>query len=267
MHNYYPIRFGFIVALLVFFGASAVETHAQGNVGLFQTYIILEVDTPGNVWAAGGANANQSLVLDSVPFNNSPTITIKGAEIQSWKTLGGDVTGAKLLYNVHLDNEAAGTFKEIDLPWAEDLMNPGDQKWQNLAIDSSITDGLADGNYVLEVYWKITTNQGNRFDNNNGQNFRATFTIGTPIGITENGQISQLELYPNPTNSGITINVNGPGQLEIADLSGRMVHRIPLQNQVTSSWIDLSDLQKGMYLIIFREEHGRISTQKVLVTD
>ena len=267
MMNTYFKKFTIIFALSLLLHFFPNEVKAQGNVGIFQTYVILEVDTPGNVWLAGGFNSEQATRLDSVTFNNTPTIKIMGAEIRTFKNGSADVTGARLLYDVHPAGEPHGTFKEINIPWNQDFPTVGDQSWQLLNIDSTVTDGLADGNYELELYWKITTNQGDRFDNNNGDNFKAAFTIGTPVGIPENTPENSFELFPNPCHHKVNVQLKGgqDGQLVLSDASGRMVYNENILAHNTSIWVDVRDFDAGIYLATIRYADGSAVTSRLVV--
>ena len=67
-------------------------------------------------------------------------------------------------------------FTELDLPWSENDIDGsvGNQKWAKTDNSIDVLAGLnASETYNLEVYWKITSNLGDRFDNNTGENFKS----------------------------------------------------------------------------------------------
>ncbi|MDE6514588.1 MAG: T9SS type A sorting domain-containing protein, partial [Bacteroidales bacterium] len=68
-----------------------------------------------------------------------------------------------------------------------------------------------------------------------------------------------LTLYPNPASE--TVYVNGEySRLEMLDLSGRVLRRLPAAPQ-----IDLNGLTPGTYFFRFTDEAGRKATYKVVV--
>ncbi|MEZ0543051.1 T9SS type A sorting domain-containing protein [Fibrella arboris] len=144
---------------------------------MFQTYAIVSVD--GNEsYRAGGINAAGSSTFNNSTYGSANSfITLKGGQIKTYKNNGGDVTGARLYYRVYPTGSPAGTFTLVGLPFGSNLNGGGDQLWENTGANINLASGLPSGNYTVEVYWQITTNQGDRYDSNGGANFRATFTV------------------------------------------------------------------------------------------
>ena len=198
--------------------------------GIFQTYVVLEVDTPGNVWRAGGENADAATPVAGMHFEGVGSLKIVGGEIKSWKNGGGDVTAASLHYRVGPAGALAGDFVAIDLPWLEDLLTAGDQKWQTLEANVDLLDSLSPGNYELELYWKIATHDGEIFDNDAGNNYLATFEIpavGTPE-LMQSGKM--VNVYPNPAAVGSTVRVeledaSASSTAYLLDVTGKVVHQ------------------------------------------
>lgn len=66
-----------------------------------------------------------------------------------------------------------------------------------------------------------------------------------------NEVLQDISIYPNPTNGILNISLNNGTslikQITISDLSGRIISKLDMQ--AGSNQIDLSDLQKGMYII------------------
>ena len=147
------------------------------NAGIFQTYIIYDLDGAGNVFRAGGINSDLAPVYNGLNLGTPTSLILNGGEVKTFKNSGGDVTGAEIFYNVHPVGSGPGPFTAINLPFDVNLPNPGDQRWQQPLAGVDILNGLAPGNYELEVFWKITTNIGDQFDSDFGNNFSATFTV------------------------------------------------------------------------------------------
>lgn len=130
---------------------------------------------------------------------NSGLLTFGGGEIKTFKSTTGNVCGATMFYNVHLQSDPAGTFTPLTLQFFSNCnsgsFNIGggpckdrDQKWQT--VNSNLLDltALSSGNYVLEVYYSLKGDSNSNTDcddntviNNSGLNYRSTFSIqGAP---------------------------------------------------------------------------------------
>jgi hypothetical protein len=72
------------------------------------------------------------------------------------------------------------------------------------------------------------------------------------VGINENKQHTKFEIYPNPTNDKLFIDLSGiEGQkvtIEIYDMSGKLVQTV-LNNSGSILSIDLSGINKGIYQV------------------
>jgi hypothetical protein len=177
----------FLFTILI---SASTVLYAQTS-GIYQTYAI--TSTGSNAYYAGGANSDGATSfngLDLGDFTSSSTLTLNGGEIKSWKNSGGNVTGAKLYYRIYESSNATGSFTEVDLPYNSEL-GSGNQKWTETAEGINILSGLTSTtNYTLEVYFKITTDTGDKYDNNSGNNFKATFdyshSVTASVNITGN---------------------------------------------------------------------------------
>lgn len=94
------------------------------------------------------------------------------------------------------------------------------------------------------------------------------FAVGIePVaGVTDNNVEDMLQIYPNPTNGVLYVQVkNGisePIQATFFDVSGKKVYNTTILK--TTKTIDLRFLTKGMYLARF-ENNGQIRTQKIVL--
>jgi hypothetical protein len=86
-------------------------------------------------------------------------------------------------------------------------------------------------------------------DNNIGANWVAsTSPISTTITATEDYDMSQLEIYPNPTESMINIKTNNViTTLQLRDLQGRLLETIPSNSHFAS--FSMSPYANGLYLL------------------
>ncbi len=152
------------------------------NAGIYQTYINISINSGTPIYRAGGITSDPG----AVPFNNSTyatantSIILNGGEIKTFKNGGGDVTGARLFFRKYaVGATPPATFTQVNLTTVTNNVdgNSTNQKWENTNANINLANGLTPGNYTLEVYWQITTSVGDRFDNNSGANFKATFTV------------------------------------------------------------------------------------------
>jgi PKD repeat protein len=111
---------------------------------------------------------------------------LKGGSINTFKNNGDDITGARMFYRVIAVGSSENiAFTSINLPFGQNLPSPGDQQWSTDAESILFMNGLAAGNYNLEVYFEadftfLPNGAGVHIDNNNGVNYKAQFTISAP---------------------------------------------------------------------------------------
>ncbi|OON70665.1 hypothetical protein B0919_01205 [Hymenobacter sp. CRA2] len=195
---------------------------------MFQSYAVVNANGGGNSYLAGSKNADNAALLAGSNFGSfaaGSSLLLSGGEIKTYKNSGGDVTGAKLNYRVYRQDVAPGSlpaFTELDLPFSENLNGSGDQKWTNVNNAQgnnnpgpvNLLNGLnVRGRYVLEVYWRITTNLGDRFDSNFGNNFKATFdyTSGSLCGTytIDAGAAASATNFASFGSAAAALNTNG----------------------------------------------------------
>ncbi|NNK81358.1 MAG: hypothetical protein HKO93_07655, partial [Flavobacteriales bacterium] len=160
---------------------SCTSMVTNGASGIFQTYIVLDVNGGGDEFFAGGEDADMiHAPFDGVTYGQVSSLVLNGGEVKTFSNLGSIVLGAELYYNIHLVSEPAGAFIPLNLPFESILPPPaalGDQRWQQLGSGIDVMDGLSPGTYELEVFWKATSTDGDHFDSNGGLNYSATFVI------------------------------------------------------------------------------------------
>jgi len=88
--------------------------------------------------------------------------------------------------------------------------------------------------------------------------------------ISENSKDLGVSIYPNPANSfvNVTINssINGVANVNVVDLSGKIVYNstIGLVSGEQTLNIDLSNLNKGMYMVIVNSDTQNYNTKLVI---
>lgn len=254
---------------LLLFSLVCFQVVFAQNTGIFQTYVITNQGV-GNNYFHGGQNADSSPSnFDGHSYGSVTQLTLNGGEVKSWKNNGADVTGAKLYYRVYVSSplpDPLPGFIELNLPWEANLWegdlggNFGDQKWAKTDSGTNILNNLTPSeSYTLEVYWKATTSQGDRFDNNSGSNFKATFTVDPSLDLNDVADDAKLiSVY----NNQIMFHKDGNYEIVIYDLSGRRVLH-DTKNVIKSQKIDLF-LNQGLYIIQAKLEE-KTTNMKMLV--
>ncbi|MEM7146220.1 MAG: PEP-CTERM sorting domain-containing protein [Verrucomicrobiota bacterium] len=161
-----------------------------GAVGFFGTgggFTILNLNGAGNVFYSSDGSLDTGLNpalpgADLGTFNLfTDTLVLDGGESQTFKNDNApnppnDVTGGDLNYSVAASG-GSHSFSAINLPFSANLPNPGDQRWQETGQAINLLAGLTPGNYELQVFHRGTSNGGDFFLNNGGNNYTATFTV------------------------------------------------------------------------------------------
>jgi len=144
--------------------------------GIFERYIV--TNTGSDIYTEGANFDNSDLGI----FLNTDVLTLKGGQVKTWKIdPPDDITAARMFYRTYIQGTTPPTFTSVNLPWAADLPNNNDQLWENIAHNFNILNGLPAGYYFLEVYFEADyTKNGTpdiHVDNNNGDNYKAEFTV------------------------------------------------------------------------------------------
>ena len=222
------------------------------------------LNATGSIGSSNFNNANLGVYTQ-----NSGNLKLSGAQVNtSHDPSTSNVCLAHLYYNVHPQSSPAGAFTSIDLPLSESCNGsnlfpsdgssclPGDQKWQRFFPNVNLT-AFAPGNYVLEVYFDVQTNNAqpapaacnsSLLINNSNNNYKASFSIQSPnlsstnpsscfgnegsitIGGLAAGASYQLSYTKDGTANGPnTFVANGSGQVVIPGLSKGFYSNFSLQ--------------------------------------
>jgi gliding motility-associated-like protein len=222
------------------------------------------LNTTGSIGSSNFDNANLGVYTQ-----NSGNLTLKGAQVNtSHDPSTSNVCLSHLHYNVHLQSSPAGAFTSIDLPLLESCnasnqfpsdgssCSLGDQKWQRLSSSVNLT-AFAPGNYVLEVYFDVQTNNAQPAPaacnssiliNNSNNNYKAFFSIQSPNlsstnpsscfgnegSITIGGLVAGATYQLSYTKDGAPVGpntyvANGSGQLVITGLNKGFYANFSLQ--------------------------------------
>ena len=147
------------------------------------------------------------------------------------------------------------------MPWAENGIdgNGDNQKWAKSDYTINVLSGLSPSEtYTLEAYWKITTNVGDKLDDNSGSNVKSTFTVDSSLSVESFNQNNAVSMLSNE----IYFHRNGTFEISVYNLLGMKVKRI--ENTFNKNHILPLYLEKGIYLVQVRENQ-HLNNYKMLV--
>lgn len=161
---------------------------ASAATGVFGSYIQIDTGstTVYDMLHYGSANPPDFGGANLGSFTTGSTLQISNASLLTWKS-GGDVTGATMYYRVYSGSPT--TFSSAVLNFGGNspgtdlggnaFSSFGDQEWRGLAAGNiNLLSGISsNGTYSVEVYLQASTNEGDRFANNGGANYIATFEV------------------------------------------------------------------------------------------
>ena len=164
------------LALLVLFLLAAQPAFA--GTGIFKTFVVLDTGAGNVFYGGGGATAPFFQTTYFAPTASGGSFTLNGAEINTFKNGSGNVTGASLFYRVTPVGGTPGAFIQVPLNFGANLPSPGDQRWDKTNAGIDLKAACGTGNVcALELYFQAFTNEGDRFDNNAGANFKRPFGV------------------------------------------------------------------------------------------
>ncbi|MBP9084110.1 MAG: T9SS type A sorting domain-containing protein, partial [Bacteroidia bacterium] len=92
----------------------------------------------------------------------------------------------------------------------------------------------------------------------------ASCNSGLPLGVANNHQSHNFEIYPNPASSTVNIQFHKEysGEITIRDINSKILQSIKLKN-VSSVNLDISNFQTGMYILEMLN-NNRIEKSKIV---
>ncbi|MEO7562459.1 MAG: T9SS type A sorting domain-containing protein [Ferruginibacter sp.] len=95
-----------------------------------------------------------------------------------------------------------------------------------------------------------------------------SFSYSSISAVRGTSSTADFTIFPNPSNGNAKVTISDisePTDVQLLDLSGRVIKKISLTNTNT---VNLNSLQKGMYMIrITNKTSGECSTQKLSVVN
>jgi hypothetical protein len=190
-----------------------------------------------------------SLVQWSLPFNFS----------------GNGLNDSLNITPQNLSYSSVASSKQVTVNCNRTWLVNASQPW----VTFNKTSG--NGNDMLNVY--VTENPTSI-----QRTATATFTAGSNIktvtiiqdatvGINEANKTNHITIYPNPTSGIVSISSNQTiANIEVFDVTGKLVYTQQNNNNQTNLEIDLSALSNGIYLIHAQNNFGGISIRKLVVS-
>lgn len=103
---------------------------------------------------------------------------------------------------------------------------------------------------------------------NNEKVAQLTISLVSVLSTNHNSLIKNIKIYPNPSNGNITIsNIQNIElkTLEVYSVLGKLINQIPMHQNSTEIKLDLSHLNKGIYLLKTLNIQGASHTQKLVI--
>lgn len=145
----------------------------------------------------------------------------------------------------------------------------------NISLTSEYdTDSLSSGpgyggNFGLYTFWGA--NKILASDEENGLYIFSFTGLNTGLSDSENSEIQDVWIYPNPSNNEITVQLSSPQtevfQITIADINGKVLQSetVPAnENRLIKTYL-LSTFSDGTYFISL-ESNNKVTTKKIILT-
>jgi hypothetical protein len=117
-----------------------------------------------------------------------------------------------------------------------------------------------------QYFWRVIANNGGHYSNySNIWDFGAATTNTLVTGISSNNApVSELTVYPNPSNSRFTISGLAIGdQVDVYDLQGKLIYQAKAKE--TLHTIDLEAQPKGIYNCLLISDGKEKSRQRLIL--
>jgi hypothetical protein len=171
---------------------------AQADTGVFGSYVGMNLNDAGNIWygaqqwGATSITSFNGLDLGSFELDtlNTQSLQFSAFQVQTFKSGGGDVTGIEMQYRVYEQSATPGSFNVVGGGFLANATftsaagntasGDGDQNWgvAPSATLGNVFESISSiGTYNVEIFFRAFTNEGDRFSNNGGDNFIATFEV------------------------------------------------------------------------------------------
>ncbi len=238
-------------------------------------------NTPGSVlamerWISYIARTNESYATGAAfngsslgVFNETSALVLNGGKTKTIKSGNYNVTGASMYYRFYNSSQTPGDFAHIDLPWKENLEDANQQIWENVAQTVNVTQGLTNGNYLLETYFELHYKIGDETtilsitDNNAGANYKAGFVFESNVSINDNAnELAKIKFYPNPAVESVMVDLPDYVKnwtITIYNSQGQIIKTV-----VNKCRVNVSGFINGVYWVELKTDK-LVSGNKVII--
>ncbi|MFN0214957.1 MAG: T9SS type A sorting domain-containing protein [Saprospiraceae bacterium] len=177
-----------IFSILLLFSAQKTTACGYDWVGECSSAVHLRIN--GTLDSFDIADCPSGIRFNGLHLGTLQSLALANAKTITWESCINNVSAVNLQYRVYEQGGAVGNFQSLGL--AQDyatLLGPYTTRYRSQASNIDLSTGLTVGQtYVLEVYFLAEVDTiGDDFipetsllKNNNGQNYRLTFTYGGP---------------------------------------------------------------------------------------
>jgi hypothetical protein len=186
VRNFYAIAL--FINVLIFFSPEKTAACGYAWVGECSSAVHLRIN--GTLDSFTIADCSFGLRFDGMYLGTLQNLSLANARAITWESCQNNVSAVNLRYRVYPNGASGGNWQTLSLQ--EDyntLVGPYTTRYRSKPSDLALTNGLTIGQtYVLEVFLLAEVDTiGDDFipettlaQNNNGQNYRLTFTYGGP---------------------------------------------------------------------------------------
>lgn len=150
-----------------------------------------------------------------------------------------------------------GPYEEVNKQYTENFELEDDDCYIFTIYDAG-DNGLQGGNgfYAIKVGGQ-TIISGSAFTDMESNEF----SFSKYSGVDENDE-TVSNIYPNPSNGIITIDIDVNSTVTIYNITGQMVYNQSIDGKTS---IDLSNFEKGTYLVVLKNDRDEISKQVIVL--
>ncbi len=171
--------------LFTFIFALIINASLFAGSGVFEYYLNTSLNGSGTF--SGNSSSFDGKDLGPITSgSNTLEMTLTGCK--TYQNSGDDIYAASMYYRVYKDDGTPGGFNAHSLSYFD--QSGGDKEWQNNGTIDLLNGITAIGTYIVEIYYEANGNNNgtlfNIYENNNGANLKAEFTVNIvlPVRLT-----------------------------------------------------------------------------------
>lgn len=242
------------------------DSNFNQNSTYFHTYVVYQKDFPPN---SSGTKPNISVFADYMSFGTEYYWRIRGVNVNSvsqWSDARSFTTLDIVNLTSPQDNATSVSPVETVFKWVkvigcdsyimelDTMANFSTAKSYTALGDTGTTVTLNLSQGAKEYFWRV---RAVHFRDSSNWSQEFSFTTKS-VGISENDGGFELEIYPNPANDLVNLNlkselkIEGNLNIEIYSILGKLIDKVNygrLSNEKTVSY-NVSNLESGVYMLV-----------------